>query len=350
MSLPRWEVVMRFDCSNLRLLTAAVLAFTIYGCGGSTGSNRSALPDGGSAGAGPSPDSRPVRALFPVKYVALGASDAVGIGASVPCGIETSFLPGCPGGTSYVPDLSRRLFGVIEASVKLRNLGMSGALLGPSTRMTVNLYGSDPSDACTPRSSVDAVKADVVENELPNVPSSAIYTTVFAGGNDIIGLANALGCGAGGPDPDSQANFVAQQAQVFAADYDDLIAGILAKTPNTRIVLANIPNLAGLPFALSKSDDERQALQTLSVAFADVVNALAARGIPVVDLLCDPRSYDSANYFRDGFHPNDAGYRLLADSMQVAISSGATPQVNCAQRALSSARRRPLGHFNIIQP
>ena len=54
-------------------------------------------------------------------YTAIGASDAVGFGASHPCatsavtiGADTELLPtpaSCPGGTGYVPASQNRLYG-----------------------------------------------------------------------------------------------------------------------------------------------------------------------------------------------------------------------------------------------
>ena len=61
------------------------------------------------------------------------------------------------------------------------------------------------------------------------------------------------------------------------------------------------------------------------------INPLAAQQIPVVDLMCDPRASQAANYFSDGFHPNDAGYALIAAELVKAITSNyPAPQASCA--------------------
>lgn len=65
----------------------------------------------------------------------------------------------------------------------------------------------------------------------------------------------------------------------------------------------------------------------------------AVAKIPTVDLLCDPRSYDPANFYVDGFHPDDAGYAIFAAAFlaQIAAMPPALPQTSCAQMALLGA-------------
>ncbi len=96
--------------NRLKTLTRMVIlpgalsgGLILYACGGSS--------DGSPTG--PTPGNG-------VFYTAIGASDSVGLGASVPC---TS--PSCPGGTGWVPVLARRL------GATLNNLGISGAVIGP---------------------------------------------------------------------------------------------------------------------------------------------------------------------------------------------------------------------------
>jgi lysophospholipase L1-like esterase len=66
---------------------------------------------------------------------------------------------------------------------------------------------------------------------------------------------------------------------------------------------------------------------------------LVAQSIPVVDLMCDPKSYDRANYSSDGFHPNDAGYSNMATQFVKAITTSGypAPKSSCAQMSLVPA-------------
>ena len=103
------------------------------------------------------------------------------------------------------------------------------------------------------------------------------------------------------------------------------------------LVIANLPNFAGLPFTQGYSLQRKQVMQRISVGFSrEAVNVLTVQNVSVVDLLCDPRSYDPANYSSDGFHPNDRGYAFIADAFLAAIraSSITEPQPTCPQTVL----------------
>ena len=43
--------------------------------------------------------------------------------------------------------------------------------------------------------------------------------------------------------------------------------------------------------------------------------------MPVVDLFDEPRAYDPANISGDGFHPNDAGYAVLAELFNATLGT-----------------------------
>ena len=90
---------------------------------------------------------------------------------------------------------------------------------------------------------------------------------------------------------------------------------VIQKQGEKRIIVANLPNYAGMPFTASYAPIRKQAIQKISVDLSiQVINRLADSGVAVVDLLCDARFYDPGFYARDGFHPNDRGYRLRACS------------------------------------
>jgi lysophospholipase L1-like esterase len=283
-----------------------------------------------------------------VSYTAIGASDAVGYGASVPCTEASPALvadPTCPeqGASGYVPDIRTDLasYGFVVAS--LNDLGISGAVIGPDIEATANMY--DPA-TCQPRTAADAYPANFITNELPSVSASALLVTVFAGGNDVNGIVTALVCGAGGATQASQTAFVTQEITQFGNDYAQLLGAVHAKAPEATIVVANIPNFANVPYAFALSSNAtidtevRTALDEISVAInTDVINTLASKGIPVVDLQCDPNTYVPSNFYTDGFHPNDAGYGKLAALYvsQLLSNAPAAPQASCAYQGLASA-------------
>ena len=281
-----------------RLSTAAALLASLIACS----SNK-----GGS----PTQPTSPTRTI----YGAIGASDAVGIGASVPC------LPfvSCPDGTGYVPVLARKLTGAGQ-QVQTTNMGIPAAVLSPEIQDLGNKYGRT-----TP--------ANFLQGALPFVPRDATLVTVFAGGNDTNVIGAAAEGGEGGGDP---VGFMDRQVTAFARSYESLVRGIRDRAPGARIVVANLPNMAGLPYASGLSLPRRQGLQRISVGFTrDAVNALAAQNVRVVDLMCDPRSYDPGNYSSDGFHPNDRGYAFMADAIfEAAMGGGASPAPSCAQMTI----------------
>ena len=53
-------------------------------------------------------------------------------------------------------------------------------------------------------------------------------------------------------------------------------------------------------------------------------------------LMCDARLYQPSIYSSDGFHPNDAGYAILAGEVVQAATSSSypAPQGSCAQTTL----------------
>jgi len=167
------------------------------------------------------------------------------------------------------------------------------------------------------------------------VPPTTTLVTVFAGVNDANTLATALDRGAAGG---LSANaYIDAQIAAFAEDYRELVGIVRGRAPSARIYVLNLPNLAGLPFAVGRPTRDRQWLQRLSVGFSvQGANALVGLNVTVVDLLCNPRSYQASTYSSDGFHPNDAGYAYLADESLRAINAGSPmpPAADCAQMTL----------------
>jgi lysophospholipase L1-like esterase len=244
-------------------------------------------------------------------YTALGASDALGIGASVEC---LPFVE-CPNGTGYVQVIARTLRAT--RTVTLTNVGIPAAVLSARIQTLGRQYGR-------------FIPASLLEAELPGVARDSTLVTIFTGANDANAIGDAFEQGAGGSNP---SGFVDDQIRLFAAEYRQLIAGVRSRAGQPRIVVANLPNFAGVPFTASYSPVRRQAIQALSVRLTrEAINTLTADGVAVVDLMCDGRSYEPGRYSSDGFHPNDAGYAFLADLMLRAINDASypPPQSDCS--------------------
>jgi len=284
-----------------RLLVPVIGLALLAGCKKTT--------DDGGGGPAPSPVGS--------HYTALGASDAVGIGGSVPCVPFTD----CPGGTGYVPRILRAQREQ-DASTRLTNIGLPGAVMSREVQDIGNGVGI-------------GINNNFLQHEAPFVPPTTTLVTIFAGGNDANTLATAIDRGAAGSVAPN--TYIDGQIAAFAEDYRALIGIIRGRAPEARIYVLNLPNFAGLPFAVGRSTRDRQWLQRLSVGFSvQGANALVGLNVTVVDLLCNARSYAASTYSSDGFHPSDTGYAYIADETLRAINAGSPPPpaANCAQMTI----------------
>ena len=224
----------------------------------------------------------------PVHYTAIAQSDGIGVGSSQPC----VPLADCPNGTGYVQIIARRLRETLGNSLGRRPTG------------------------------------NLLARAAPFVPTTTRLLTVFVGGND----ANTIAAGAA-TQGDRDA-FISAQVQGFSRDLTALLDTARNRAPSAQVIVVNLPNLAGLPYARAFSSGDRELLQQASVRLTrEAINPLAGR-VTVVDLMCDGRSYDPANYSSDGFHPSDSGYLLIADLVWAAIQNGnghPPPPASCAQ-------------------
>ena len=249
-------------------------------------------------------------------YTAVGASDAIAIGASVSC------LPlvDCPSGTGYVQVIARQL-SQSGGNLNLLNLGIPGAVLSPRIQQISQSYG--------PR-----VDFNFIQRELPFVDRESTVVTIFAGGNDT----NVVGRSVSGESDGDARAYVDAQVALFATEMRTLVDGIRERAPDARIVIANLPNFAGTPFTRSYTSLQRRVLQQISVGFSvDGINPLASRqNVAVVDLLCEERFYLSSSFSSDGFHPNDSGYMIMAEKMLAAIRSTSypAPSASCGRMSL----------------
>jgi lysophospholipase L1-like esterase len=248
----------------------------------------------------------------PIVYAAVGASDALGIGSSVECLPFTD----CANGTGYVQVIARTLRGTRTVSVT--NLGIPTGVLSPRIQSLGRQHGR-------------TIVGNFIEGAMPFVPRDSNVVTIFAGPNDVNAVGEAFERGAGGANP---AAYFDDQVRLFGGEYRELVAGIRSRAGQPRIVVANLPNFAGIPYASGDSSVRRQGLQTLSVRFTrEAINTLVGEGIAVVDLMCDGRSYEAGRYSSDGYHPNDAGYALIAEMMVRAITDASfpAPRDDCPQ-------------------
>jgi lysophospholipase L1-like esterase len=288
---------------RVRVLCVPLLALALL-----AGCNKSSDDDGGDGGAGPSPS-------IP-RYTALGASDAVGIGASVPCLPFTD----CPGGTGYVPRVLRHLR-ESNPDTRLTNMGLPGAVLSREVQDLGNSVGI-------------GINNNFLQHEAPFVPSDTTVVTIFAGANDVNTIATAIDRGAAGS---TDANtYIDRQVIEFGNDITELLGIVRGRAPGARILVLNLPNFAALPFAASRSTRDRQWLQRLSVGFTTQgLNRLTGANVTVLDLMCNARAYQPGTYSSDGFHPSDAGYAFIAEEIIRGLNGQAgPPPASCAQMTI----------------
>jgi lysophospholipase L1-like esterase len=282
----------------MRKLGAFITFLVISGCGAASTPTE---PTPGSSSA--------------VVFTAIGASDAIGYGGSVVC------LPfsSCPDGTGYIQRMARR-FQADGKTVSMTNLGIPGAVLSPEIEALGNSLGRSP-------------VGNFIQREMPFVPRDSTLVTVFAGGNDANTIGAAIEAGLGSPNPSA---YAATQAQNFGRDMRELIAGIKDRAPSARIVVLNLPNLAGLPYAAGYSSARRQYLQQVAVGISAEINALTSMGVHVIDLMCNQTFYQGGSFSSDGFHPNDNGYAYLADLVYPVAAGAAAgpPRASCGQMTL----------------
>lgn len=259
------------------------------------------LAEKGPTGPGPTPSK--------VSYTALGASDAIGYGSSAPCVPFSS----CPDGAGYVQIVARRLREV-NADMSFLNLGIPGAVLSRGLQTIGNSVGR-------------GIPANFIDGEMPFIARDSTLVTVFADANGV----NAVGAALRQRESTDRAAFAQTQVESFAKDFATFLTGIAERAPSAKIIVLNLPNLARLPYAAGYSADERHWLRELSTGFTAAINATRSSRVVVVDLMCHAPIYQPSMFSGDGFHPNDAGYRELANLVSAAIeTSPITPPTSCS--------------------
>jgi lysophospholipase L1-like esterase len=261
---------------------------------------------------GPSPLPEPNST---VNYLAVAASDGNGIGSSAEC----LPLSDCTNGKGYVQVAVRQL----------KDKGFTVNLTNPS--IPTATIGRDFQDLGNKHNHL--VVTNFIEHEAPVAPSNATLISIFAGGNDVNVVTGALGAGEGASD---QVGYIDTQVRAFGTDYATLLGLLRGRAPSARIVVLNLPNMGAMPFLAGASLLQRQAAQKLSVGMTTtVINPLTAQNVLVIDMMCDPRSYQASTYSSDGFHPSDTGYAwMAAEVVSAATTNYKSPQSSCSQMSL----------------
>jgi lysophospholipase L1-like esterase len=239
-----------------------------------------------------------------VFYSAISASDGTGFGSSNVC------LPfaDCPEGTGYVQRVVRELRNA-GRTVSILNLSVPGSVVGPEIEDLARQLG---------RGSIGNFR----ERQMPFVSRDSTLVTIFGGANDVNVIGNAIERGMGGGNP---VGWGTAFATGFGRDIAAIVDGIRSRAPNAKIILLNPPNGAGLPYVATRTPAEKRILQAISVRFSAEANVQASRGVLVVDLMCDARSYLPQNYSADGFHPSDSGYAFMAEAVLNAVNASSLP-------------------------
>lgn len=236
----------RVPLGRRHLLALTVLLGTVLlvlaGCGSSAQASRST----GSPTATHQPS---------VIYVALGASDAVGVGADD------------PNTQGYVPRLIARL----PSDNAALNLGISGAKLH-----------------------------DALTEELPQaLKAHPTLVTVWLAGNDFRGCTDL-------------ASYTADLNTLL----DQLRSGtkaqiFVANLPDMSLLPAMQPGSQGLGACFANADQAKIRAMT-QLWNAAIATTVAAHGDVLVDLFIGELASHPEYISRDGFHPSSAGYAALA--------------------------------------
>lgn len=284
-------------------LAALVLTLGVAGCSKTPDSPTSPSPGG--------PGST-------VTYTNISASDGAGVGSSVPCFPFTTCEPNA---TSWVQVLLRRL--QQNGTVTLLNLGVPGSVLSQNIEDLGRRVGR-------------TYPGNFITNQAPFTRPESTVVTIFAGGNDANTIGQVVQAQLAGDDV---RGFIDQQVRQWGDDLATLVRAVRQKAPATRVVILNLPNLAGAPYLARNSALERGVMQRIVVGMSDRVNAQVGPNTFVVDLMCDARILEAASFSSDGFHPSDRGYALMAELAYPAVVNGShpAPAADCALRRVAPA-------------
>lgn len=253
-----------------------------------------------------------------IVYGNISASDATGYMSSVEC---FPFTECAPNATGWVQTLFRRIQQTGTATIN--NTGVPGQVLSQHFEDLGRKIGR-------------TYPGNFITNQVPFVKSTTTVLTIFAGGNDANTIGQVVQAQLAGDDP---RGFIDQQVRQWGDDLGAVLRAARQRAPNTRVVLLNLPNLAGAPYLSRNPTQERSIMQRIAVGMSERVNALAGPNTFVVDLLCDARILEAASFSSDGFHPSDRGYALMAEIAYPAMvnASHPAPAADCALKRIVPA-------------
>lgn len=240
--------------STLRRAALAALTPAVFAC----------LAAGGAAPA--QADGKPIL------LTALGDSVVAGLHSGFNCVTDMPIpAAACAKGQNFVDDLARMLNTIVPTTYQ--NLGSAGSRV-----VTVPLL------------------------QVPRMSPDTTVAVLFVGRTDELQVAQV-------PKPDGYS--LAQ----FEEDFLYATAAIKLRAPHARLIVATFTNRVYLPNFLPGRLGHFDPVTEPKVARANIAmnRFIAASGYEVVDLRCEPALYDPVMFaFGDEFHPNDAGYAIMA--------------------------------------
>lgn len=244
-----------------RAFLAIILFVTLglVGCESASAVASAPKVPGNAAGCLPLPDGK-----GSYSYVAIGASDAVGFGAT------------CPDTQGYVPLLGRRM----PAGTRVTNLGING----------------------------EKVKSALID-ELPDaLAAKPNLVTVWLAANDFRAMENGT-----------------LTLAEYTQSLDAMLAGLQAGT-HAHVYVANLPDLTKLPYFQHGTIPLTTVAAQNAQWNAVIASEVSKHGDISVDLFHSDIASHPEYIFADGFHPSTLGYKVLADTFFAAMQAHGDPK------------------------
>jgi lysophospholipase L1-like esterase len=266
-------------------IIAALLSAGLAACGGGGGG---ALPAAAVAAVASQPTAvAPAPSPTPIHYTALGDSITSGFGAD-----------------DWQTQGYASLLAAALPAATFVNLGQAGQSAGPM-----------------------ATTKGVLVGEVPNMPADSNLVTLYIGFNDYWHYS----FDSVAPDESNIDTAFPQGAATIVASIQGIVSAVRAKFPAARILVATQPNLANNPVGLHYAPDARMRAGLSLMAQQIKAGIVAMSGITVVDLMCDPASYDPANYpaASSYVHPDNAGHIALEQAFLAELQHPTAPVAHC---------------------
>ncbi len=199
----------------------------------------------------------------PFTYVAIGASDAVGIGTS------------CPIRQGYVPLLGQRM----PAETRVVNLGVSGATVKVA-------LGDEVSFAVAARPSI---------------------VTVWLAANDFRAMESGT-----------------LTLATYSQQLDQLLGDLQSET-TAHVYVANLPDLTKLPYFIHGTAPMATIGQQTTQWNSAIASIVASHHDVLVDLFASDLASHPNYIWIDGFHPSVLGYQALANIFWAAMQAHGDP-------------------------